>query len=728
MRTEMKCASVGSRGARRRTMRCSAARRGGWIRSTLLLIVAVGALLYWFRPGAAGPKYPVKCVVIGLDGLDPERVKRLMDAGKLPHLKALAGAGGFVPMATSNPPQSPVAWSSFATGMDPGGTAIFDFVHRDPAVYKGIESMATAKPATPIHVPLIGIDYEPAIEVGDYRLPLKADQMILNRKGTPFWTLLEKAGVPATILRLPANFPPPPGSARQLAGMGTPDLTGTEGAFFFWTDRNIDGADSESSGNLVVGDNLVIEDDRFTGKLYGPPNILLRDETQRGNFTEVEFEAAIDRQNRTLRIDLQDQTAVLREGEWSDWLTVTFTLHDWFPGNPTGMLRFRLNKLNPAPDKDGATIELYATPVQLDPLSPAMPITNPSGYSQELTEAIGRIYTLGMPEDNKAFAHKVKALDPQGFTEQCRQVLDDVWRTTDYELGRYRGGLFFSYFRTTDVVSHVMWYLADAAHPFHNPEEAQRFGGMIDEVYGWVDDKVGEIHRRIGDDALFIVMSDHGFKPFYREFQLNTWLADHGWLKLYDWVKPGSGVGFENDVDWERSRAYALGLNGLYLNLQGREQRGSVSPGEREKVAAELCQALEAIVDPETGEHVISKAYRREEIYHGEYVAEAPDIIVGYNRGYRSTGASGTGAISKPSEVTVGEKKVVNYARPRRNRWSGDHCCDPVHVPGVLIVNRPLSHGRPALTDLAPTILQEFGITKPSQMVGTPVVAARSKG
>ncbi|MEE8171180.1 MAG: hypothetical protein V3T70_11600, partial [Phycisphaerae bacterium] len=114
--------------------------------------------------------------------------------------------------------------------------------------------------------------------------------------------------------------------------------------------------------------------------------------------------------------------------------------------------------------------------------------------------------------------------------------------------------------------------------------------------------------------------------------------------------------------------------------------------------------------------------------YHGRYVDQAPDIIVGYNIGYRSSGRSGQGFFPAPVEIEVNGKTVKNYAKPRKNRWSGDHCCDPVHVPGVLIVNRPITNTDPALTDMAPTILQEFGIEKPARMIGTPVVAAGTKG
>ncbi|MEE8169002.1 MAG: alkaline phosphatase family protein, partial [Phycisphaerae bacterium] len=555
-------------------------RRAGWTKPIVLLAVLLAASMVWVWRTRT-PSFPVKCVVVGLDGLDPKLMKRFMDQGLLPNLKKLIEEGDFRPLATSNPPQSPVAWSCFATGMDPGGTAIFDFVHRDPADYAPMESMSTAKEPEPYR--LFGIEFGPFVEVGDYRLPIRGGGPQLNRQGTPFWKYLEDADVPTTILRLPANYPPPEGKARQLAGMGTPDILGTEGSYYFWSDRKL--TRSETSGSGTVS-RIHFLDERAKAKLYGPDNALLRSKRAREKPMEIEFEITLDRANKSVRIDLMDQTAILRPGDWSDWLTVRFVgIKDYLPGNIDGMLRFHLGAIEP-------NVELYATAIQFDPASPAQPITNPPEYAKELADNVGRIYTLGMPEDNKAFSSRAKALSAEAFRQQCRQVLDDVWATTEYELDRYRGGLFFTYFRTTDVVSHMMWYMMDSEHVMHDEDAAKLHGTAIQQAYQWVDEKVGEIRARIGDDVLFIVMSDHGFAPFYREFRLSTWLLDNGWTTLYPWSEADTAH-IMDDVNWEETRAYAVGLNGLYVNLEGRESRGAVPTEEYDAMVDELCKALE---------------------------------------------------------------------------------------------------------------------------------------
>jgi predicted AlkP superfamily phosphohydrolase/phosphomutase len=739
---------------RRRGFRARA--RRGSVKTAVVIVVAsiVAGVLYWSRDARTKrTHHDTRCVVIALDGLDPNLVKTFMDQGLLPNFKKLADAGQFAPLTTSMPPQSPVAWSVFATGTDPGSTGIFDFVHRkplgDPTSTSdekppfGKASMYEVNPGESPRVPLIDypLDYIPVPtsphendilpgDTGDENkyamgLPLASGEMIGTRKGIPFWKYLEDAGVPVTILRLPANFPPPPGSARQLTGMGTPDIQGEEGISYFWTTREIRGAGGKESHKQIVD---LSAGDKFEGKLYGPPNPLLLsnfDAAAQGSAMIAKFDAVLDRARQSIRIRMQDGgTAVLGVGDTSRFLPVQFVMHDMLGMTVDGMIQFRLNAIEPE-------LELYGSAVQFDPASPSAPISNPPDYATELSEAIGRPYwTLGMPEDNKAFgAASTGSMDEQAFREQCRAVLDDNWDTTDYELDRYNGGFLFTYFRTTDVVSHMMWYLMDADHPMHDAKAAVAHGIAIQEAYMWTDKVVGRIREKIGDDTLTILMSDHGFAPFNRKFYLNSWLADHGWLTLYPWInRDDSNLQWAGEVDWKATKAYGLGLNCLYINLQGREATGSVLPAERDAVVDQLCKALEAIVDPETGEHVISKAYKREDIYHGPYVEDAPDIVVGYNRGYRLDGNSGTGEIPEARTIQIDGKEVKTWVGPRKNRWSGDHCCDYVHVPGTIIVNRRLTQSDPGLIDLAPTILQVFGIAKPDQMTGSPVLAPPQKG
>jgi predicted AlkP superfamily phosphohydrolase/phosphomutase len=206
--------------------------------------------------------------------------------------------------------------------------------------------------------------------------------------------------------------------------------------------------------------------------------------------------------------------------------------------------------------------------------------------------------------------------------------------------------------------------------------------------------------------ATLLVMSDHGFAPFTRAAHLNGWLRDEKLLGL----RPGATSSRElfADVDWSRTRAYGFGLNGLYLNLAGRERFGVVAPAEREGLLADLTTRLLAWVDPSNGEHVVRRVYRSEEVYSGRQRALAPDLIVGYKRGYRVSNPSALG------EVPLGT------VEDNASKWSGDHCMAAEEVPGVLLTNRAITRADVSLRDIAPTVLAEFSIAAPEEMKGRP--------
>jgi predicted AlkP superfamily phosphohydrolase/phosphomutase len=152
-------------------------------------------------------------------------------------------------------------------------------------------------------------------------------------------------------------------------------------------------------------------------------------------------------------------------------------------------------------------------------------------------------------------------------------------------------------------------------------------------------------------------------------------------------------------VDWSRTRAYGIGLNGLYINLQGREVNGAVAPADRERVMNEIREKLLQTIDPATGERAITKVYRREDVYaDAGYFDRAPDLVVGYAKGTRGSDESALGGI--PREVIV----------DNTDAWSGDHCMDHEAVPGVLLSNRPLRKAAPTLQTLAAAVLAEFGV------------------
>jgi predicted AlkP superfamily phosphohydrolase/phosphomutase len=200
-------------------------------------------------------------------------------------------------------------------------------------------------------------------------------------------------------------------------------------------------------------------------------------------------------------------------------------------------------------------------------------------------------------------------------------------------------------------------------------------------------------------------MSDHGFKSFRRGVNLNSWLLRNGYLALAP-GRTASGEWFK-DVDWPRTRAYALGLGGLYLNLKGREAQGVVAPGEEAlALKAELGRKLTALKDGPSGPPAVTRVYDRDAVYAGPYKDNAPDLIIGYNEGFRASWNGVTGIV----DDVVFEDNV--------KAWSGDHCIDPALVPGVLFSSLKLDTDKPSIMDIAPTALELFGIAPPAHMDG----------
>ena len=292
-------------------------------------------------------------------------------------------------------------------------------------------------------------------------------------------------------------------------------------------------------------------------------------------------------------------------------------------------------------------------------------------------------------------------------------VLEERLRLLDYALKNYDDGLLFFYFSSTDMQAHIFWWDSPGQHPFRSLTSAIKYGNHIKDLYKKMDGVLGEIMNRYGNQATIITLSDHGFSSIKRRFSLNTWLRENGYVKpsycttFYPEKAETTTELYQGQigVDWSKTKAYGLGLNALYLNLKGREQNGIVEPRERTELIGELITRLEAIRDID-GKPVVRKAYRSEEIYEGPEVKFAPDIVIGYYSGYRCDDKSGEGLI------------VKDVLWDSRSAWSADHCFDPHEVPGVLFCNRPIRTDSPNLTDLAPSILAEFGLNTPSSMEG----------
>lgn len=628
-------------------------------------VVAAG-IVACGRPAPAGRKV----VVLGFDGLDYEVTREMIRSGRLPGLARLAASGGFAPLGTTIPPQSPVAWSTFITGLDPGGHGIFDFVHRDP------KTMLPYLSTTKTH------GAERVLPLGGWQLPLSSGSVELLRRGQPFWEVLEERGVATTIIRMPANFPPSGTATRELSGMGTPDLLGTYGTFAFYTSEPFAYADQTLSGGVVH--RVRVRQGVVRAPLEGPDNPFRRTPEK----VTAQLNAYIGADNSHVQLVVNDQERLLAVGEWSDWVPVSFDLA------PTqalhGQVRFFLKALDPF-------FELYASPINIDPVAPAMPVSHPNGYASELAAATGRFYTQGMPEDTKAL--KTGVFTDAQFLEQARIAGDENLRQYGYVLDRFTDGLLFYYFGNVDQVAHMMWRPRDPGHPAYNAGTDAPNAEVVAELYRGLDAVVTETLARLGPEDLLVVMSDHGFTSWRRAFHLNSWLRDHGYLTVID-PSRRNDEGFFSNVDWSRTRAYALGLNGLYINLQGRERDGIVAAAAREALVQEIGEKLLATIDPQTGGAAITKVYRREAVYRltgNEDVA--PDLVVGYAKGTRGSDESALGGLT--DQVLV----------DNTSHWSGDHCMDHETVPGILLTNRPLRRPAPTIGGLAAAILAEFGIT-----------------
>lgn len=647
--------------------------------------------------------------LIAFDGLDYRVARQLLEAGRLPNLARLSAGGSFTRLRTSTPPQTPVAFSSIISGADPGLHQVFDFIHREVAPSDSRLPMqpyfSTAKAET--------AESNWVVPLGSWQIPLSGGQTSLLRQGPAFWDYLIEGGIDASVYYAPSNYPAQrpsgPGRFRAISGMGTPDLLGGYGEFTLFTPS------VPRSGRHVGGGRFVFLSmlgNRGSAELIGPENPLRRPATD-GKLPRMTVPVNVvrDASAPVAKIDVGGTTLLLNEGEWSDWVPIRFPTA--LPGSsvtdvlgaPTavpGAVRLFLKQVHPK-------FELYASPVNVDPLDPAVPISLPESFAADLARRHGRFYTAGIPEDTKALSHG--ALAEEQFLAQTQLVLDERIAHYRAALADHDRGCLFFYFGDTDLVQHMFWRDRDPAHPGRDPNQGDQFAGVVEELYVKADALVGELLEQARDDDTILVFSDHGFTTFRRGFNLNTWLADQGFLA------PRPGAANPNaemfaDVDWSRSRAYGLGLNGLYLNLAGRERQGTVRSDRRGSLLAELREKLLEVRDDD-GSRIVEQVDLIEDIYPNADPLIAPDMLIGYSDGYRASWGTVLGA--RPTQLV----------EDNHDRWSGDHSVAADVVPGVLFSNRPVAVENPGLSDLAPTVLAAYGIRPAGQMSGRPLFADR---
>jgi predicted AlkP superfamily phosphohydrolase/phosphomutase len=648
--------------------------------------------------------------VLGVDGMDPVILQRLMDEGKMPEFSRLAAEGTFQSLGTINPPQSPVAWSSFATGMDPGGHGIFDFIHRDPKTYMPIPSGTPPAEEDPAYVELFG-----------YVIPLGGEEPANARSGTPFWDILDEAGVPTEVYRIPGNYPVPASDAITLSGMGTVDMRGEFGKFTWYTDdafMSTAGLKADVEIVSVDDEDLDGVPDTVRSKLKGPPDIMHLPPGKipgPDEYLVVPLTVHVDPEEDVVWIKAGDAECILREGEFSEWLQVGFDALPMGMLNLAGTVRFYAKEVRP-------NFRLYASPVNIDPSAPAQPVATPDGAAEELAEAIGLYATQGFPEEINAL--KDGLFSDDDYIAQVAVVHEEAERMLDEVLNRFEpGDCSFMYLSDIDLQCHMLWRHGDPKHL-----DAPRHPGFEDGVspkhdldvegfYRQVDRTLGHVRSRLPQGTLLMVMSDHGFQAQTRQAHLNAWLVQEGYLVLKEGLTTGAipppmdpdtheFLVDEGDVDWSRTRAYGLGFNGLYLNLQGREVQGIVPADQAEALMDELARKLTAWRDPVGGAQIVLNVRRKDDIYAEARRDEAPDLIVGYDAGYGCSEASTLGGITE------------NLIEDNTRGFTGNHLMAPEVVPGVLLLNRKLDTSGHDLTDLTATLLDHFGLPPGEGMTG----------
>jgi len=687
------------------------------VSATLATAVTLAAAFAACRKKADGKplrKAGERVFVIGYDGMDPTLARRFMDEGKMPNLKALAEEGTFARLKSTQPSESPTAWASFATGVNPGKHSIYDFLIRDLKTYFPDFNMIRKEP--------------PKFLWG--LIPTRPPRIVSTRGGTSFWKSASFDGIQSVVLTVPVTFPPEDlAHGRMLGGLPLPDIRGTLGTFYYWaTDLS-----AYEEGNTEFGGflrRLLFDGGVSETVLKGPENPILkqedaalREKRKAGTLSEKE-QARLDELATgkdinvpmTVRwsegsgratIEIQGETISLKSGDWSGWVPLTFRINALVRVH--GMTQFHVIEA----DRE---LRIYASPVNMDPRKPPIPISTPGGFSKELAKQIGVYRTLGWAESADKPLNEGR-LDEAAFLYDSEKAFDDREKIILKSLERDDWDLFVCAIETTDRIQHMMWRLIDPRHPMYDVALAAKHGDAIEKVYRRADDFVGRLRQKLPKDVVLMVMSDHGFHSFRREVNLNTWLVQNGYMSVQGQSAEknlqdlfGRGKFFEG-VDWSRTKAYAVGLGQIYFNLKGREAKGIVSAGEEYRALQDEIRAkLLPLTDPETGERVLADVYKRDDIYAGEYIQMAPDLQAGFLDGYRVGWQDTLGTI---------RRAVVEN---NNKKWSGDHCATATEIShGVFFSNRKIPTGEPSIMDLAPTVLRLLGVEVPADYDGKPL-------
>jgi len=716
-----------------------------------------------------------RVVVLGFDGADARLVERWMGEGKLPNLAKLKEEGSYAPLLPTNPPQTPVSWSSFATGTSPGKTEIFDWLRRNPADYLPDFAMISESKRTFLFgesnglvvgaiaagsfflltlllallvrmrwVTRVGIATLAALAAGlpagfvaRTYLPVDVPQAINHRRGETIWEIAAKAGLKAQVIRVPATFPAEDvGPGHMLSGLGVPDMRGRIGTPTFYTSDPTfqpGGVGNEFSLEFV---RLPDGRGRIETKVFGPynkpfydyvvdrktagiPDARARADEKRRVRQElddadvprrIDLPLTIEARDDGVTVTVSGRSETLAPGAWSDWFILDFPVN-WLVDKSAplkGIGRFKLLSVSPH-------LQLYFSPVNFHPDCHPIAFSWPPEYASALEKRFGLFKTIGWPEDTWSLPSGVG--DEELFLEDMRFTLDKDEQILEGLLSDAKDDLYVQVFYFTDRIGHLFWRFLDPGHPLYDAKKAERYAPEVLKAYQRMDEIVGKA-RRLAPHATLIVCSDHGFSSFRRGVNINTWLARNGYMALKG--QTGDPATLEKlfdtrelfqNVDWSRTKAYALGFGGVYVNLVGRERDGIVLPGaEYDAVRRGIKEGLEALVDPVTGERPVTRVWTREEMYSAFEPNLIPDLRVGNNLNYRISWQGSLGEV--PPDI------IDDNTKP----WSGDHCStDPALVHGIFFSSRKIDRPDPAMVDVAPTVLKTLGLPIPAAVDGKPL-------
>lgn len=529
-----------------------------------------------------------KALLLGIDGCDPILIQSWWKQKKLPHLRRLATSGTFAPLKTANPAQSPVVWTTIATGTNPGKHGLFDFITRDPATY--LPQLAIMQPNRTNILGLRSKLYNPVFS------------------GTQFWQMIAETGVATTVLKWPVIFPPQPFPGKILAGLGVPDLRNTLGRYAFYTT-------ADETINDPKGDVIHIRKKRTIRTAFPGPN-------------KTSLPVSVQAAQNTLTITVGQEKVTLKKNGWSSWVKVVF--RETLGRSYQGMIKLHVVQIEPE-------IKFYITAIHMDPAKPLAPISYPDTYAADLADAIGNFHTLGMPEETNGFQDEL--LTPDAFLDFILTIQTEREKLFWHELETSNNGLFAFVFDTLDRAQHMFWHTIDKKHPI-NQKITGDYNQVLYELYARLDTLVGKVSKVIDTSTLFMVFSDHGFSTYRRSLHLNAWLKDKGLLTLQKNAAEGKPL-FAN-VDWAKTQAYAVGFSSIFLNRKDREKQGIV--GEKEAALLTEKIAVELLKWKDGSKPVFKTIYKTQKIYSGDKLPSAPELVVGTQPGYRTSWQTALGA------------------------------------------------------------------------------------